>query len=188
MNLSPLLLPVISVLATLSYIIKTIEAFLGISTRLVVLIDGLDVCEQQRILQILDVRTLSSAFSFSYSVQCRWLLAASARAPLQRERSIHHLDRLRSAQDDAGHDILSCRLAHVHVHRPAPSHWLRYDGERPRLSPLDHSTPDLLATESESNEATEEERRWLSEATTARALNATHCCRERERESSVVCF
>jgi ankyrin repeat-rich membrane spanning protein len=39
----------------LSYIIKTVEAFLSINTRLVVLIDGLDVCEQQRILQILDV-------------------------------------------------------------------------------------------------------------------------------------
>ena len=39
----------------LSYIIKSIEAFLNINTRLVVLIDGLDVCEQQRILQILDV-------------------------------------------------------------------------------------------------------------------------------------
>ncbi|CAF0790019.1 unnamed protein product [Adineta steineri] len=38
----------------LSYIIKTVEAFLNINTRLVVLIDGLDVCEQQRILQILD--------------------------------------------------------------------------------------------------------------------------------------
>ncbi|CAF1032924.1 unnamed protein product [Adineta ricciae] len=38
----------------LSYIIKTIEAFLSINTRLVVLIDGLDVCEQHRILQILD--------------------------------------------------------------------------------------------------------------------------------------
>ncbi|UJR25141.1 hypothetical protein I4U23_006500 [Adineta vaga] len=38
----------------LSYIIKSVEAFLGINTRLVVLIDGLDVCEQQRILQILD--------------------------------------------------------------------------------------------------------------------------------------
>ncbi|CAF3425386.1 unnamed protein product [Rotaria sp. Silwood1] len=38
----------------LSYIIKTVEAFLSINTRLVVLIDGLDVCEQQRILQILD--------------------------------------------------------------------------------------------------------------------------------------
>jgi ankyrin repeat-rich membrane spanning protein len=39
----------------LSYIIKCVEAFLNINTRLVVLIDGLDVCEQQRILQILDV-------------------------------------------------------------------------------------------------------------------------------------
>ena len=39
----------------LSYIIKSVEAFLNINTRLVVLIDGLDVCEQQRILQILDV-------------------------------------------------------------------------------------------------------------------------------------
>ncbi|CAF3354789.1 unnamed protein product [Rotaria sp. Silwood1] len=38
----------------LSYIIKSVEAFLNINTRLVVLIDGLDVCEQQRILQILD--------------------------------------------------------------------------------------------------------------------------------------
>ncbi|CAF3900552.1 unnamed protein product [Rotaria sp. Silwood2] len=38
----------------LSYIIKSVEAFLNINTRLVVLIDGLDVCEQQHILQILD--------------------------------------------------------------------------------------------------------------------------------------
>jgi ankyrin repeat-rich membrane spanning protein len=42
----------------LSYIIKSVEAFLNINTRLVVLIDGLDVCEQQRILQILDVNQL----------------------------------------------------------------------------------------------------------------------------------
>lgn len=39
----------------LSYIIKAVEAFLNTNTRLVVLIDGLDVCEQQRIIQILDV-------------------------------------------------------------------------------------------------------------------------------------
>ncbi|CAF1132327.1 unnamed protein product [Didymodactylos carnosus] len=38
----------------LSYIIKSVDAFLNITTRLVVLIDGLDVCEQSRILQILD--------------------------------------------------------------------------------------------------------------------------------------
>lgn len=43
----------------LSYIIKSIEAFLNINTRLVVLIDGLDVCEQQRILHILDVGRLT---------------------------------------------------------------------------------------------------------------------------------
>ena len=42
----------------LSYIIKTVEVFLSINTRLVVLIDGLDVCEQQRILQILDVNKI----------------------------------------------------------------------------------------------------------------------------------
>jgi ankyrin repeat-rich membrane spanning protein len=42
----------------LSYITKSVEAFLSINTRLVVLIDGLDVCEQQRILQILDVNQL----------------------------------------------------------------------------------------------------------------------------------
>lgn len=42
----------------LSYIIKTVEVFLSINTRLVVLIDGLDVCEQQRILQILDVNKM----------------------------------------------------------------------------------------------------------------------------------
>jgi len=35
-----------------------VEAFLSINTRLVVLIDGLDVCEQQRILQILDVNKI----------------------------------------------------------------------------------------------------------------------------------
>ena len=46
----------------LSYIIKTVEAFLSINTRLVVLIDGLDVCEQQRILQILDVDQSSLVF------------------------------------------------------------------------------------------------------------------------------
>lgn len=44
-----------SQVSRLSYIIKTVEAFLNINTRIVVLIDGLDVCEQQRILQILDV-------------------------------------------------------------------------------------------------------------------------------------
>jgi len=42
----------------LSYIIKSVEAFLNINTRLVVLIDGLDVCEQQRIFQILDVKKI----------------------------------------------------------------------------------------------------------------------------------
>jgi hypothetical protein len=31
---------------------------LGINTRLVVLIDGLDVCEQQHVLQILDVNEI----------------------------------------------------------------------------------------------------------------------------------
>lgn len=50
----------------LSYIIKTVEAFLSINTRLVVLIDGLDVCEQQRILQILDVNLFYKNDSFKF--------------------------------------------------------------------------------------------------------------------------
>ena len=52
----------------LSYIIKAIEAFLNINTRLVVLIDGLDVCEQQRILQILDVTSLDKEHTLFYSI------------------------------------------------------------------------------------------------------------------------
>jgi hypothetical protein len=52
----------------LSYIIKTVEAFLDINTRLVVLIDGLDVCEQQRVLQILDVNQILYSYLLSFSL------------------------------------------------------------------------------------------------------------------------
>ncbi len=52
----------------LSYIIKTVEAFLNINTRLVVLIDGLDVCEQQRILQILDVNDTIVISFFNHNI------------------------------------------------------------------------------------------------------------------------
>lgn len=60
----------------LSYIIKSVEAFLNINTRLVVLIDGLDVCEQQRILQILDVNQINDDQLLILHLSSRFLASA----------------------------------------------------------------------------------------------------------------